>query len=78
MYYYLPNVDMLSDKTTVTLAEESTDKLVDIIEPKQTRNVSIKIINNEGFPIDFEIGALVGFENGDVEELVQSGEVLIK
>lgn len=78
MYYYLEDVDALSEKTVIQLAEESTDLLEDIIEPNQTRNVSIKIVNNETFPISFEIGALVGFENGNIEDLVQSGEILIK
>lgn len=78
IYYYLENVDAISSKTIIELAEESTDALEDIITTKQTKNVSIKITNNETFPISFELGALVGFENGNIEDLVQSGETLIK
>ena len=78
MYYYLMDVDFLPPETVISLAEESIDSLEDTIKPNQTRIVSIKVSNNADFPVGLEIGAIVGFENGNIEDLVQDGEILIK
>lgn len=78
MYYYMISPNKLPDNVSITLAEESRDSLENIIKPQQDRIVSIKIINNSEYTINVIIGALIGFENGNVEDLVSDGEVLIK
>ena len=78
MYYYMINPTKLPDGVTITLSEDSEDLLEDIIKPNQTRSISIRITNDSEYAINLIIGALIGFEHGEIEELVTDGEVLIK
>lgn len=78
MYYYMITPEKLPENITITLAEDSEDELENIIKPGSTRNVSIKVTNNSEYTINLIIGALIGFENGNIEELVTDGEILIK
>ena len=78
MYYYMINPEKLPDNVTITLAEDSQDVLENTIKPNQTRSVSIKIKNDSEYTIKLIIGALIGFEHGEIEELVTDGEILIK
>ena len=77
MYYYLINPTSLPENVTITLAEGSTDLLEDIIKPEETKTISIRITNDSEYTIDLIIGALIGFEYGEIEDLVTKGEVLI-
>lgn len=78
MYYYMINPNKLPDNVEITLAEGSQDILENIIKPGNTRSISIRITNNSEYTISLVVGALIGFENGDIEELITDGEVLIK
>jgi len=78
MYYYLINPKNLPENVTITLAEDSIDLLENIIKPNQTRSISIKIVNNSEKQLELIIGALVGFEKGNIEDLAKNGEYLIK
>ena len=78
MYYYLLSPTKLPDNVTITLAEDSEDLLENIIKPEQTRSVSIRITNESEYAINLIVGALIGFEHGEITELVTDGEVLIK
>lgn len=78
MYYYLISPTSLPDKVTITLADDSEDLLENTINPAQTRSVSIRITNDSEYAINMIIGALIGYENGEIEELITDGEVLIK
>lgn len=76
MYYYIEK--QLPKEITISLAEDSEDGLTDTILSNETKNISIKITNQADYSVDLEIGALVGFENGDIADLIQNGETLIK
>ena len=78
MYYYLISPDKLPDNVIITLSEDSEDILENTIKPDETRNISIKITNNSEYSINLIIGALIGFEHGEIEDLITDGEVLIK
>lgn len=78
MYYYMISPEKLPENITITLAEDSVDALENIIKPGITKSVSIKIENNSDYVINLIIGALIGFENGEIEDLITDGEVLIK
>ena len=78
MYYYMINPEKLPENVVITLAEDSEDALENTIKPGQTRSISIRITNDSGYTIKLIIGALIGFEHGEIEELVTDGEVLIK
>lgn len=78
MYYYPISPTSLPNNVTITLADDSIDLLENIIKPEQTRSISIRITNNSEYAINLIIGALIGYENGEIEELVTDGEVLIK
>ncbi|MBQ2872488.1 MAG: hypothetical protein IJE89_00605 [Bacilli bacterium] len=78
MYYYLINPTSLPDNVEITLAEGSENSLEDVIKPQETKTVSIRITNNSEYTINLIVGALIGYERGNVEELITDGEVLIK
>lgn len=78
MYYYMISPTSLPKDITITLADDSIDLLENIIKPEQTRSVSIRITNDSEYAINLIIGALIGYENGEIEELITDGEVLIK
>lgn len=78
MYYYMINPEKMPDNVTISLAEGSEDVLESTIKPNTTRNVSIQIANNSDYAIDLIIGALIGYEYGNMEELEKDGIVLIK
>lgn len=78
MYYYPITPEKLPENVIVKLTEDSKDLVENIIKPKQIRSISIKITNNSEYNITIQVGALIGFENGKIEELVKDGEILIK
>ena len=78
MYYKLLNPNKMPDNVYITKAEESVNKLFDTIGVADNKTISIKIVNNSEYNLDIVVGALVGFENGNIEELIKEGEVLIK
>ena len=78
MYYKLINPNKMPDGVTTTLGEDSSAPLEATINSSETKVVTIKIINNSEYNVDLLVGALVGFENGNIEELISNGEVLIK
>ncbi len=78
MYYYLISPKQKPDGLEITLAKESTDLLEDTIKPNQTRIISIQIKNTSTDNINLLVGALIGFENGDIADLVKDNEILIK
>ncbi len=77
-YYHLISPSKLPDNVTINLAAESPDLLEDIIRTKESKTITIKITNNSEENIDLIVGALVGFENGNIEELIKEGDYLIK
>lgn len=77
-YYYLVSPESMPDNVEITVIEESVDLPEDTIEPNETKSISVKVANNSDYPIELILGAIVGFENGEIEDLVEAGEVLIK
>ena len=78
MYYYLISPERLPDNVIITLSEDSENLLENTIKPDETKTISLRIANNSEYNINLIVGALIGFEHGDIEELVTDGEVLIK
>ena len=78
MYYYMINPEKLPDNVIITLAEGSEDALESTIKPDATKNVSLQITNNSNYAINLIIGALIGYEYGNMEELEKDGIILIK
>ena len=78
MYYKLLKPNKMPDNVSITLAEESTGKLQDTINVDEEKTITIKIVNKTDNNLDLVIGTLVGFENGNIEELINDGENLIK
>ena len=78
MYYFMINPEQLPNNVTISLAEGSEDELENTIKPDTTRIISLQITNNSDYAIDMIIGALIGYEYGDIEELEKDGIVLIK
>ena len=78
MYYHLVSPRKIPDGVTISLADESVDNLEDTIKAGESRTITLKITNNSEDTLDIIVGALVGFENGNIEDLIKDGEVLIK
>ena len=77
-YYYMINPERLPENVIITLAEGSEDELENIIKPQETRSISLQITNNSEYSINLIIGAIIGYEYGNMEELEKNGVVLIK
>ena len=78
MYYLFVNPKEGNNNVSITLSEDSTNPVEDIIKPSETKIVEIKINNESDDNIDLVVGALIGFENGEISDLIKNGEVLIK
>ena len=78
MYYKLLSPNKMPDNVYITASEESLSNIEDIINVGDSKTITIKITNNSEYNIDLVVGALVGFENGNIEELIKEGEILIK
>ena len=78
IYYHLVNLDKVPDGLQISLANNSLNKLQDIINPNDTYIVSLKIVNNSNYNVDLIVGALVGFENGNIDDLVTADTILVK
>ena len=78
LYYHLIEPRKLPDGVEIKLAQESVNALKDKIKPNEMKVITIEIDNNSSYNIELVIGALVGFENGRVEELLKDGDILIK
>ena len=78
MYYNLLNHKKLPDNVTISLAEDSPSRLEDTIKSGENKVISIKIVNNSDDNLELVVGSVVGFENGNVADLLKENEVLIK
>lgn len=78
MYYLLVNPKQKPNNVDITLSEDSTNPVEEIIKPQETKVIEIKISNHSDEDLDLIVGALIGFENGEISDLVRNGEVLIK
>lgn len=77
-YYYVVNPKNLPDGVIITKANNSDGELQDVIEAGGSTTISLKIDNNSKYNVDLIMGTLVGFENGDISDLVTDGINLIK
>lgn len=77
VYYRVLNGKNAAD-LTLSLAEESQDSLQDTIGANEDKVVSVKIVNNSDNEMDLVVGSVVGFENGNVEDLLEENEMLVK
>ena len=78
MYYYAINPEVLPEGVQISLADSSSDLLEDIIEVGEEKVVSLKLVNNSKYNVLLLVGALIGFENGDISELETDKQILIK
>ena len=62
----------------IELASESENPLEGTILSDESKVVTVKITNNSEYNVDLLIGALVGFENGNLADLLTGEEILIK
>ena len=75
MYYKLINTDA---KVDVDVADDSLDSLQNVINPGERKIISLRVKNETGTKVDLIVGALVGFVQGNIEDLQKEGEILIK
>lgn len=78
MYYRLIKPNKMPNDVKISLAENSIDPLQNTIKTGENSIVSIRIENKSEYNIELIIGALVGFENGNIEDLLKDNETIIK
>ena len=78
MYYHLLNAKTLPDNVTISLAEDSVNRLEDTIKSGENKVISIKIVNGSDKELELVIGSVVGFENGNIADLLGENEILIR
>ncbi len=78
IFYRLLSPNKMPDNVTITKADESPNLLEDVIKTREKKVITIKVVNSSEENLDLVIGAIVGFENGNIRELIKEGEILIK
>ena len=78
VYYYLVKPESMPDNITINISEDSENPVEDVIKSSENKIVTIKIDNESESNVDLIVGALIGFENGNINDLVKNGEILIK
>ena len=78
MYYHLIYPNKMPDNVKISLANTSKAILQDRIKSNETKVVSLKITNDSEYNVQLVVGAIVGFENGNIEDLVNDDVILIK
>ena len=78
MYYHLIYPNKIPDGVKISLANTSKAILQDRIKSNETKVVSLKITNDSEYNVQLVVGAIVGFENGNIEDLVNDDVILIK
>lgn len=77
-YYYLVKPNNMPSGITVKVTEDSSSKAIETIESHKKKIISLKITNDSEDSVDLVVGTIVGFENGNIEELVSDGLILVK
>ena len=78
MYYKLISPNSMPEDVAISLGEDSQAGLESTISAGEKKVVTIKIANASEYNVSLYIGALVGFENGNIEELISNDEILIR
>ncbi len=78
MFYYSVSPEVLPEGVVVTLADTSVDPLQNIIRTNESKSVSLMVKNDSEYNVVLILGALVGFENGDIRDLETDKQILIK
>ena len=78
MYYNLLNPKNMPNNVDISLAETSLSALEGTIKSGESKVISIKIANNSDNNLKLIVGAVAGFENGNINELLNENEILIK
>ena len=78
IYYKLISPNKMPDNVKIEIADGSISLGEDNIKSNEKKIVTLKIANESDYNLKIIVGALVGFEKGNISELVTNGEILIK
>lgn len=78
MFYYAVNPEVLPSGVKISLADTSVDTLQNIIRTGETKSVSLEVKNESEYNVVLILGALIGFENGNIKDLETDKQILIK
>lgn len=76
--YKMNNPKKVPNGLTVTLDEQSSNSAESLIEAGETVTITVKVVNNSEYDVGMVVGALIGFENGNINDLLTDDEILIK
>ena len=68
----------MPENVSISVSLDSKDQAESTINSGEVKTVTIKIVNNSENNIDLVLGTLIGFENGNIADLIKNGEILIK
>ena len=77
-YYRLIEPSSVPDGLTITLSPDSANMYEEVIKPHETKIISVKITNDSKNNVTVQLGTIVGFENGDITDIIANDEILIK
>ena len=78
VYYRLTSPNRMPENVSISVSLDSKDQAESTINSGEVKTVTIKIVNNSENNIDLVLGTLIGFENGNIADLIKNGEILIK
>ncbi len=62
----------------VSIDDSTENKNEEILESNEEKILTIKLVNNSEYNISLTLGSVVGFEQGDINTLIDDNMILIK
>ena len=77
-YYAMIKPNNSPKEFEVTMANASKNLYEEVIKPNESKVISVKLTNNSNTTVTVNLGVIVGFENGNIAELINKNQILIK
>ncbi len=78
IYYVMKEPKQIVPGLMISIDENTKNINEEILEPLEEKQVTIRIVNNSEYNISLYFGSVVGFEQGDVNSLLEENMILIK
>lgn len=76
IYYEMLNPKTVPDGLEIKPIENA--QTIDILKPNEERTIPLRIKNTSDYSVSLIIGSMIGFENGNVLDLINDNKILIK
>ncbi len=78
VYYIMNEPKQIVSDLIVSIDDSTENKNEEILESNEEKILTIKLVNNSEYNISLTLGSVVGFEQGDINTLIDDNMILIK